>query len=562
MATKKYLDQTGLAEVAGYVNSRLKTVTEMPVTASDGATRLFCGETNDNYTKGHIYQFVESYGAWKDLTKVIPVWDSIEHSATAKDSGFVFFLTYDNEYNYKPQQFYKTGFKYKNAPTTLRYSYYVSGEYYEYYTGTNNPFAEGDTIYIASYMSGGSYGYTPDILVKVPDEDYLVPSSLADNSDAYIPLGDSPSYDVDPVITKGYFLDWVPLYDMDSKQDTIEFAMVDLPDAYDKHGDGVVIAKNTIADTYYIEGHTYASKTKTEENFYAWDSGEYYTTSLESTATPVYVKINDQMRQIGGFKRGNTFYLTGGAQVSATRYAAGDLTDEHVYYYEDISAGGGSAEDVSYENEQIPSATNVEDALDTIIGKIYYVDPAITSFTMTPSTDTYEIGSTVNELTFAWAYNKDIVSQTLTDCTLTDETVRSATYSTPINSNKTFTLTASDGEKSVSATKSVSFKHKVYWGAASEPSSFDSAFILALTGKKFATNYKGTYAMNLGEGQYGYVAYPSSWGKIDSWWIGGFEVETYHCGTIEFTNASGNTTTFRITRTTQPSLGNITAEVK
>ena len=68
--------------------------------------------------------------------------------------------------------------------------------------------------------------------------------------------------------------------------------------------------------------------------------------------------------------------------------------------------------------------------------------------------------------------------------------------------------------------------------------------------------------MNLGEGQYGYLAYPSSWGKIDSWWIAGFEVETYDCGTIEFTNASGNTTTFRITRTTQPSLGSITAEVK
>lgn len=334
---KKYLDETGLAEVATHVNSRLKTVTVMPLSATDGATRLFCGETNDNYIKGHIYQFVDSEGIWEDLTKVIPVWNGIEHSATAKDTGFVFFLASDRGSNYKPQQFYKTGYKYKNAPTTLRYSYSVSGEYYDYYTGTNNSFAEGDTIYIAIYMNGERYGYAPDVLVKVPDEDYLVPSSLVNDSDAYIPLGDSPSSEVDPAITKGYFLDWVPLYDMDSKQDTIEFAMVDLPDAYDKYQNGVVIAKRTVADTYYIEGHTYASKIKTEENFYAWDNGEYYTTSLESTATPVYVKIDNNMRQIGGFKKGNTIYRANGMQVSATRYDAGDLTNETVYYYEDIT---------------------------------------------------------------------------------------------------------------------------------------------------------------------------------------------------------------------------------
>lgn len=358
---KKYLDQTGLAEVAGYVNSRLKTVTEMPQTINNGGVRLYVGETTTDFTKGHTYQAdVTGYFAWR----------------------------------------------YESAPEV----------YSTYFTLSDTP-ETGDDVY--SYL----------------DEKFEVAGQ------------------VEAVGT-----------------DEITFA-----------------------------SHTFS------------------------------------------------------------RYSEGDVTD---IAWEDISAGGGSAEEVSYENEQIPSANNVEDALDTIIGKIYYVDPEITSFTMTPSTDTYEIGSAVNELVFNWAYNKDIVSQTLTDCTLADETVRTATYSTPISSNKTFTLTASDGKNSVSASKSVSFKHKVYWGAASEPAEFTSAFILALTGKKFATNYKGSYAMNLGEGQYGYLAYPSSWGTVNAWWIGGFEVETHDCGTIEFTNASGNTTTFRITRTTQPSLGNITAEVK
>ena len=237
---------------------------------------------------------------------------------------------------------------------------------------------------------------------------------------------------------------------------------------------------------------------------------------------------------------------------------------QDVLIWKDITAsgGGGDAADVTYENEQIPSASNVEDALDTIIGKIYYVNPSVTSFTMTPSTTEYEIGQSVSDLVFNWTYNKDMVSQTLTDCTLADETVRSATAAGPYTSNKTFTLSASDGENSTTQSKSISFKHKVYWGNAAQPGSFDSSFILGLTGKKFATNYKGTYSMNIGSGEYGFLCYPASWGTVSSWWIGGFEVTTTDCGTINFTNASGNTTSFRITRTSQPGLGSITAEVK
>lgn len=228
----------------------------------------------------------------------------------------------------------------------------------------------------------------------------------------------------------------------------------------------------------------------------------------------------------------------------------------------DPSALGGDASGVSYTNADFTSLDNVKKALDSLFAKVYYVEPKIDSFTMTPSTAEYEVGQTVNEVSFAWAYNKDVVSQTLTDCTLADNTVRTATYSTPISSNKTFTLTASDGEKSVTASKSISFKHKIYWGSSATTADFTSAFILGLSGKKFATGYKGSYSMTVGSGEYGYLCYPSSWGNVSSWWIGGFEVTTTDCGTISFTNASGNTTTFRITRTSKPGLGSITAEVK
>ena len=238
------------------------------------------------------------------------------------------------------------------------------------------------------------------------------------------------------------------------------------------------------------------------------------------------------------------------------------VNDEGNLVLADPSALGGDASSVSYTNASFSELDNVKKALDNILSKIYYVEPKINSFNMTPSTTEYEVGQTVSEVSFAWTYNKDVISQSLTDCTLADETVRTATYSTPISSNKTFTLTASDGEKSVTASKSISFKHKIYWGSSATTADFTSAFILGLSGKKFATGYKGSYSMTVGSGEYGYLCYPSSWGNITSWWIGGFEVTTTDCGTISFTNASGNTTTFRITRTSKSGLGSITAEVK
>ena len=230
----------------------------------------------------------------------------------------------------------------------------------------------------------------------------------------------------------------------------------------------------------------------------------------------------------------------------------------------DPSSMGNNASDVSYENASQPLWTNVQLALDNLISKVYYIEPKIESFIMAPNVDTYEIGSTVNEVVFNWTYNKDgITSQTLTDCTLANETVRTATYSTPITSNKTFTLTASDSSKSVSASKSISFKHYIYWGACAEPvGDYDSSFILNLASKRFSTNTKGSYSATLGSGEFLYVAYPSTWQQINSWWVAGFEVTTEQIGTLAFTNSSGNTTTFRITRSTKSGLGSITAEVK
>ena len=222
---------------------------------------------------------------------------------------------------------------------------------------------------------------------------------------------------------------------------------------------------------------------------------------------------------------------------------------------------GGDAENITYTNTDFPTYTDVDKALDAIFAKLYYVDPAITSFTSTPSTLTYENGAVVTGgVVFNWAYNKDMTTQTLTDCTLADETVRTATYESDISSNKTFTLSAGDGENSVSKSISFQFMNKVYWGVSADQDTYSDAWILGLSGSKLATNAKGSYNFTAGAGQYCYFAIPTSMSIAVK--VNGFDTELDTVvANKSFQNASGYTTTYKILRLHQPSLGTLTAVV-
>lgn len=229
--------------------------------------------------------------------------------------------------------------------------------------------------------------------------------------------------------------------------------------------------------------------------------------------------------------------------------------------FKDGKTLGGTADVVTYENTEYPDLTNVDLALDKILAKIYYVAPKINSFTMIPSATEYEIGTTVSDLEFTWTVNKEISSQSLTDCTIAVDD-RSATYGADLTSTKTFTLTVSDGENSATSSKTIKFLNRAYWGSASEPTDYDSAFILALSESKLASGKNGTYAMTIGSGEYGYLALPTSFGTVASCWIGGFEVTLENCGSISHTNASGHTSSYTIYKTSKSGLGAISMEVK
>ena len=244
----------------------------------------------------------------------------------------------------------------------------------------------------------------------------------------------------------------------------------------------------------------------------------------------------------------------------ANKFLSTDDTG-NVVLKEVSSIGGGTAETTTYANANYPSYTNVDLALDALFNKVYYVKPSITSFKMTPSTTTYEIGTKVDSLVFEWTVNKDILSQTLTGCTLADETVRTATYATQLSSNKTFTLSVNDGENSASASKTISFLNKIHWGSCVEPVTYDSAFILGLTNGKLTSSNKGDFSFNAGSGEYCYFAVPTGM-KITSAWVNGFQADLQEVITVSHTNASGNTSNYTISRFGNTGLGSFVATVK
>ena len=244
---------------------------------------------------------------------------------------------------------------------------------------------------------------------------------------------------------------------------------------------------------------------------------------------------------------------------------AGAIDEQQEYLIEADDEGGsgsGTAENITYTNENFPQYDNVDLALDALFNKVYYVKP-ICSLSASPSGGTFEMGTTISApITFTWTTNKTITSQTLTGCTLADASVRTATYNTNVTSDKTFTLSVSDGENPASSSVSYKFLNKVYYGSASEPNSYDSAFILGLANNKFATTIKGSYHITVESGQFGYIACPKSFNAPSECYIGGFLTTLENAGEISFTNASGGVATYIILRTGKSGLGSLTMEFK
>ena len=222
------------------------------------------------------------------------------------------------------------------------------------------------------------------------------------------------------------------------------------------------------------------------------------------------------------------------------------------------SAVGTNASDVSYENASQPSWTNVQLALDNLISKVYYEKIVISTLSVSPSTTIYEIGNEISELQFTWVLNKSPITQTFNGTSLNND-VRSYVYNTPFSTNKSFKLVVSDGTESAEKSINIQFQSQIFFGGASKPNDYDSAFILGLSNHKFCNStYKGSFTITAGANQYAYICCPKSWNIPSVCKISGFSTELVKENSIGFTNSSGGVVVYDIVRTTHTGLGSIT----
>lgn len=348
-------------------------------------------------------------------------------------------------------------------------------------------------------------------------------------------------------------------------KDKIDTAIARLADVLDKatyvgSADGIVKQADMLTGlTYTItalneaikDSHTHTNKTALDKivsnglgsNFLA-DNGKYISILSVGVSEPTYtsqiwIDTTNVSKPVLKIHNGTNWIAVSGSSSET-----------------EVSA----AEDITYDNPNFVQYDTVDTALDALFAKVYYVKPTC-SLSADKKGGTFEMGTVISApITFTWTTNKDITSQTLTGCTLADASVRTATYNTDVLSNKTFTLSVSDGENAASSSVSYSFLNNVFWGSAST-GIYNSTFINALSNKKLASAIKGTYSFNIASGEYGFWAVPSNM-TIPSVWIGGFEVTVDDLGIVSYTNSQGYTRDYRIYKTGKSGLGAISAEIK
>jgi hypothetical protein len=199
--------------------------------------------------------------------------------------------------------------------------------------------------------------------------------------------------------------------------------------------------------------------------------------------------------------------------------------------------GGGTAKDTTYDND---TYDNVQDALDALLV------PALAISSFTNNTSTKEYGETVSSVILTWVVNKTLTSQSIDNSigNLTS-TLRTYTHSEQaITAPRTYTLSAVAGSESTTATTSISFSHKRYWGNYAG-TTIDNAGILSLS-KEFASSRLTTKTI-AGDGNYLYICYPAVWGEA-TFKVNGLQNTAWVFSTQNFTNASGNTSLFNIYR--------------
>lgn len=201
------------------------------------------------------------------------------------------------------------------------------------------------------------------------------------------------------------------------------------------------------------------------------------------------------------------------------------------------------------------SIYSVETALDYLL-----YQPLSLSLGISPSIA--EVGMTVTSVTLNYGISREPeTSLTLTGVPLVTKSVLSQSYvlDVSITSNTSYTLTANDNGYVSTATATVPFLFKNYYGA-SAATSLNNADVLNLETGDYRNTKNGNYNFTDLVNTYVHIAFPTSYGT-PVFRVNGLIVTFTQQTISDFVNASGGTTSYTIYRSNNLLNGSVSISV-
>ena len=213
------------------------------------------------------------------------------------------------------------------------------------------------------------------------------------------------------------------------------------------------------------------------------------------------------------------------------------------------TGSGGDAADITFDNATYPT---VESALNGLL----YDAPTITSFTN--NKNSVENGSTVTSTQLDWTISGTITSQSINNSVGSLATgLRTTTHSSSYSTNRTYTLTISDGTTTTTKNTTITFLNSNYYGVSAN-TSLTSGQVNALS-NALASSKTQTRTITATD-QYIYIAYPSAYGAA-TFTVNGLLNNDWTLSTQSHTNASGATVSYNVYRTNNLLTGTYTIGV-
>lgn len=195
------------------------------------------------------------------------------------------------------------------------------------------------------------------------------------------------------------------------------------------------------------------------------------------------------------------------------------------------------------------------------LDNLEYVPISLTSF-MKTGTTVFELGSTVDDVSFTWTANKTPSSLKIDSISLSTPTQASGAITMvkqSLTTTTTYTLTAGDGKNNSSRTATIYFYRGLYYGVSATDIT-TSAQVIALS-ELLKSSRSCTFTVNAGTGQYIWFCLPTAYGT-PTFNVGGFDGGFKDVLTLNVTNKSGRTEEYHIWKSDNASLGSTTVTIK